>query len=310
MTELAYDVIGDVHGCAQELKALLKLLGYGERRGVWWHPRRHAVFVGDLIDRGPEIVEVLEMVAAMVEVGNAVCLLGNHERDFIFFNLLHESGEPIRPRSQTRQRQLQATHLQLGTQASLRFWLDWCRRLPLYFEAPGLRVAHAAWDDSAAAFWRERRLSDNAVCEQLVSRQSEASISLEWLLFGPCLFVERNGTICDVRVRWYDRSEDLPEANVWHAAIRRADWVPRRALTGDEAKLLRGYASKEPPLIFGHNSLPLGAALQSLRTNLACVDYSAVYGGRLCAYRWSGESRLRSDHFAAVPARAGLRHLM
>ena len=49
-----YDVIGDVHGRAQQLEALLQLLGYQCQAGVYHHPSRQAIFIGDMIDYGPE----------------------------------------------------------------------------------------------------------------------------------------------------------------------------------------------------------------------------------------------------------------
>jgi len=73
-----FDIIGDVHGCAEELNALLDRLGY---IGT---PRRHVegrkvVFLGDLVDRGPGIVEVLRTAMSMVRAGTALCVPGNHE---------------------------------------------------------------------------------------------------------------------------------------------------------------------------------------------------------------------------------------
>ena len=53
-----YDIIGDIHGHAQELKSLLVKMDYSVTEGVWQHPARKAIFVGDLIDRGPSIREV------------------------------------------------------------------------------------------------------------------------------------------------------------------------------------------------------------------------------------------------------------
>ncbi|MFD6324770.1 polynucleotide kinase-phosphatase [Streptomyces sp. NPDC058442] len=74
-----FDVIGDVHGCATELESLLGALGYVD--GV--HPEgRTAVFVGDLVDRGPDSPGVLRRVMAMVKSGNALCVPGNHENKF------------------------------------------------------------------------------------------------------------------------------------------------------------------------------------------------------------------------------------
>ena len=76
-----FDIIGDVHGCADELEALLAQLGY-ERGddGTWRHPAgRKAVFVGDLVDRGPRIPDVLRTAMAMVEAGAALAVPGNHD---------------------------------------------------------------------------------------------------------------------------------------------------------------------------------------------------------------------------------------
>lgn len=74
-----FDIIGDVHGCSAELESLLGKLGYED--GV--HPEgRTAVFVGDLVDRGPDSPGVLRRVMAMVKSGNALCVSGNHENKF------------------------------------------------------------------------------------------------------------------------------------------------------------------------------------------------------------------------------------
>ncbi len=75
-----FDVIGDVHGCAEELEELLTELGYAD--GV--HPEgRTAVFVGDLVDRGPDTPGVLRRVMAMEETGNALVVCGNHEQKLV-----------------------------------------------------------------------------------------------------------------------------------------------------------------------------------------------------------------------------------
>lgn len=74
-----FDIIGDIHGCARELESLLGTLGYAD--GV--HPEgRTAVFVGDLVDRGPDSPAVLRRVMGMVGSGAALCVPGNHENKY------------------------------------------------------------------------------------------------------------------------------------------------------------------------------------------------------------------------------------
>ncbi|WP_326626533.1 polynucleotide kinase-phosphatase [Streptomyces sp. NBC_01761] len=71
-----FDIIGDIHGCSSELESLLGKLGYVDGA----HPEgRTAVFVGDLVDRGPDSPGVLRRVMSMVSAGNALCVPGNHE---------------------------------------------------------------------------------------------------------------------------------------------------------------------------------------------------------------------------------------
>ena len=71
---MRFDVIGDIHGEFDKLTSLLGVLGYSETAGVWRHPQRTAVFVGDLIDRGPQQLETVGLVRGMVEAGAARCI--------------------------------------------------------------------------------------------------------------------------------------------------------------------------------------------------------------------------------------------
>lgn len=84
-----FDVIGDVHGCRAELEALLVALGYaiehdGAGRAVGArHPTRRVVFVGDLVDRGPDTPGVLRLAMGMVAAGSAIAVPGNHENKML-----------------------------------------------------------------------------------------------------------------------------------------------------------------------------------------------------------------------------------
>ena len=89
-----FDIIGDVHGCADELEELLATLGYevAERRDgtsldagpVYRHPEgRTVVFLGDLVDRGPRVLDTLRIARNLVEAGAGLCVMGNHEAKFL-----------------------------------------------------------------------------------------------------------------------------------------------------------------------------------------------------------------------------------
>lgn len=85
-----FDVIGDVHGCRAELETLLGALGYrlerdehGRAAGARHPDGRTAVFVGDLVDRGPDTPGVLRLVMGMVAAGTALCVTGNHEHKLV-----------------------------------------------------------------------------------------------------------------------------------------------------------------------------------------------------------------------------------
>ena len=82
-------IMGDIHGHGEPLKRLRHRLGYTEIDGVWRHPTRKALFLGDYIDRGPEQLEVVRVVRAMVEAGEALAIMGNHEFNAVALSLTH-----------------------------------------------------------------------------------------------------------------------------------------------------------------------------------------------------------------------------
>ncbi|TIP05474.1 MAG: polynucleotide kinase-phosphatase [Mesorhizobium sp.] len=142
-----FDIIGDVHGCAEELQVLLGKLGYslawselrGERSVVVSPPEgRNAVFVGDLVDRGPNTPDVLRIAMSMVAAGTAYCVQGNHERKL---------GRWLEGRKVTIAHGLQQTIDQLeaqdrGLKEALPAFLD-SLRSHVWLDGGRLAVAHA-----------------------------------------------------------------------------------------------------------------------------------------------------------------------
>jgi Calcineurin-like phosphoesterase len=94
----SFDIIGDIHGCADELEELLQQLGYrpggSTNRGYVAPTGRRAIFLGDLVDRGPASPRVLEIVMAMVADGHALAVVGNH--DWAFLRWLEGRDPPLK----------------------------------------------------------------------------------------------------------------------------------------------------------------------------------------------------------------------
>jgi hypothetical protein len=144
------DIVGDVHGEYQALRQLLKNLGY-DNRGDHREGRR-LVFLGDLIDRGPQNRSVVWLVRDLMEAGVAQCILGNHE-----FNLLRRLkkdgnawfyGSPLDDGRPAFDEVLTADH-ERGEM------LTFLGGLPIALERPDLRVVHACWDDASIDLMRQ-----------------------------------------------------------------------------------------------------------------------------------------------------------
>jgi len=140
-----FDIIGDVHGCAAELVRLLWRLGYRRPspRRAFRHPAgRRAVFVGDLVDRGPRVVQASRLVMRMVSEGNALSVPGNHEETIL--RCLQNGSQQGSAGTMKTIRQIQA----LPTAARRRFiaeFRSFVTALPphLVLDRGRLAVAHA-----------------------------------------------------------------------------------------------------------------------------------------------------------------------
>src|SRR5450631_4067579 len=145
-----YDLIGDIHGHADELVRLLETLGYQKSQGAYRHPERKVIFLGDFIDRGPKIRQVLEIVRPMIEDGKALAVMGNHELNALAYHTEDpkKPGEFLRQHSDKNVHQHAKTVEQLTPQ-ELHSYLAWFRTLPMWLDLDGLRAVHACWDEGA-----------------------------------------------------------------------------------------------------------------------------------------------------------------
>ena len=319
-----YDIIGDIHGSADKLTGLLDVLGYRVVDGAHRHRDRTAVFVGDLMDRGPRQVEVVETVRAMHEAGSALVILGNHE-----FNALSyatpDPGSPgdfarahlgRRGAHNTRQHQAYLDQVVEGS-ARHRAHLAWFRTLPLHLDLGGIRVAHACWHPASLAVLDKwvppgSPLTDTFVVEAN-TRGTEAFDAVEVVLKGPELrlppelaWIDPEGTLRHAaRLRWWDdTARTAREVGLIPPDSRTPDGSPHPGLPDTVSDVVEEYRYRgDVPVFFGHywfTGPPAPAARHAV-----CVDYSAARPGcSLVAYRWNGESVSTADRFVAFPGPA------
>lgn len=307
-----YDIIGDVHGHADHLHALLKMLGYHLQHGVFTHPSRQAIFVGDLIDRGKQNRMVLETVIAMLEAGSAQCVMGNHEFNAWAFHYEDSRFDWLRPRNNSNLTQHLAFLYEYmdpqrpQRQQELEQAIGFFARLPLFLDLGALRIVHACWHQDYIDQLAPQLHADGSAPEELLiaghKPDTEAFIQLETLLKGHEIPLPEGFAYADaygiqrhhMRSRWWLNAP----TNYRHFALGPPNVLQQipDAPVGQDVVL--GYPEDAPPVFVGHywqTGKP-----RIMASNVACVDYSMGRGEKLVAYRWNGEQHLSNSNFVQV----------
>jgi len=304
----SFDVIGDVHGQYDKLVSLFEHLGYSAADGVRRHPSRTAIFVGDLIDRGPKQMETVQLIRTMTAAGTARSILGNHEFNAIAWVTPdpEHPGKFLRDHHKPGNREQHQAFLDVveGTPRQKEI-TDWFKTLPLWLDLPGLRIVHACWHQESMnllgpLLGPNQTLSDEAIV--LGSRKGHPVYeAIEVVCKGPEValppgisFQDSGGKVRhEVRVRWWQ--EDL-------STYRKAAIGP----PGDMAMIpdapmpeeWKAHPYSGPPVLFGHYWFTGKPEVISPR--FACLDYSVAKDGPLVAYRWDGEEALSSEKLVWV----------
>lgn len=305
-----FDLIGDVHGCGNTLRRLLELMGYSRQSGVYRHPAgRQVIFVGDILDRGPRVRQALHDVRAMIEAGVAQMVLGNHEYNAIAYFTQNAQGEPLRSHTPRHQRVIQETLNQFEPWPDeWQDFLNWFMTLPLALDLDTLRVVHACWDNALMPnFFQEYPdgkmtvdfLQESVVPSTKAFRLVDRCTRGTWLRL-PEGQTQKSG---DGFIRDRFRTSFWVEApHTWGDVLFQPDRLNPETeatlISEEDQKRLCYYPPQDKPLFFGHywcQGFP-----SVIRSNLACLDYSAVKYGRLVAYRFDGEARLDAEKFVWV----------
>ena len=301
-----YDIIGDIHGHAAPLERLLGEMGYQERSGAYRHPSRRVVFVGDLIDRGPAQPRVVQIARSMVDAGTAQIVMGNHEFNAIAWATWDdERGDWCRAHSAKNRGQHGAFLEQVGEDSSLhRELIEWFRTIPMWLDLDGLRVVHACWDPVSMDMLGGPILVDDAVTAPKGSDLYEA---VEVVLKGPevhlagrCYKDKEGNPRHKARFRWWDPAATTlaSGAEIPGGAVG-CDDEPFGELPHDPLPADLPILDPGSPVLYGHYWRN-GAQPRIDGPRSACLDWSIAKGGRLAAYRWSGEPDLTDDNLVSV----------
>ena len=325
-----YDIIGDVHGCAEMLEGLLQGLGYEERSGAYTYvasdDERQAIFVGDLVDRGTQQIKTLEVVRSMVDAGTAQMVMGNHEFNAISFATADPEADGcfMRPHSKKNVKQHKAFTDQVPVNTRLyAHWIDWFKTLPLWLELDGIRVVHACWSDAEIEVVNRSVPPGTPMSTGFViaanRKGSPEHEAIEILLKGPELSLTTYGqpgfmangdhVRTEARIRWWNSEAiTLRELAEIPSGSTTEDDKPYPDLPDLECPDEAVYDYHDPtPVFYGHY-WRTGEPVEGTdwTGNTVCVDFSAVRGGPLVAYRWNKGSIISFDHYVAhVGTRSG-----
>lgn len=291
------DVIGDIHGYADKLTGLLEQLGYVHNGQYFMPPDGHrALFIGDLIDRGPEQVATLEIAFAMLDAGVADIVMGNHEYNAIAFATRDSSNPERYLRSHndvhTRQHEAFLAEVPFGSELH-QYWLQRFYEIPLWIETDYACFVHACWDVDSMALLKPLLTADNCLTPhalQITSKEfTEPFDALERVLKGVetplpdgIVMIDKEGTKRSrVRVRWWlDELNSRTLYEIARAPTSALAQIPIDAL----AENIDFAIKTHKPVFVGHYWLT--GEPEPLSSQVVCTDYSAaVDSGYLTCYQ-------------------------
>jgi hypothetical protein len=294
-----YDLVGDIHGFDEPFVELLDKLGYAPVDGVWQHPSRTLISLGDLIDRGPGQKRVVDILKTMQEHGKAVVIMGNHEFYAIAWHLRDAKGKPLRPHTEKNFNEHRAFLEQaVSGSAWYKAAINWFKTLPLFYQNEELRCIHAAWDerhvDRLMQYTDERGVLKQSLWDYPNSVDFSFFKSLEYCINGPKLNLPDGASFTDsagrertkIRLKWWDLTKAPTYRNAC-TSVPNPEQLPDEPIALSSLPTIKGNR----PIFFGHYWMQNTPTL--MKDNIACLDWSVVQKeGVLAAYRFDGEQVL------------------
>ena len=307
---MEYDLVGDIHGNASALRALLSRLGYVKSSSGWSSPPgRTLIFVGDFIDRGLDQVDAIRIARDLIDSGRALAVMGNHELNAIAWYYGHRPDTP-KNRSQHQAFLTQIDELSQSHKEAV----GWFLTLPLWLDLPEIRVVHACWDPRSLKSLEGKLEGEILSRDQIEmatvgtsnafdesgkrAQENDLFSAVETLLKGLEIELPGQHSFRDkdgherrhVRLKWWLNTP----ASYRQASMAKLDPNEPAFERPIPSGVLPGYDDLKP-LFLGHywqTGTP-----KPLSPKIACVDYSAGKGGPLVAYCWRGEEGLHQESF-------------
>lgn len=303
-----YDIIGDVHGYASLLKKILLQIGYSKTENGYSHPSRKAIFVGDFVNRGPEIRKTVRIVRKMVENGNALAIIGNHEINAIIYYLKDKDGLPLIKSPGKNFLALYKTINQFSEFAEeWKSHRKWMSELPLFLDLGEIRIVHACWSESAIELIKiaesEGKSRNNIFRKVYKKPKSPISKSvlvltkgIDYKMPGDLKIINNKGVSPQsFRMRWWEE----PVGKTFEEMSFDSKFaLPQYEIPKQIAPQNIPYPENAPIVFFGHYCRHEGPHI--IKPNLCCVD-SCVAGTKiLTAYRWNGEKVLDPNNLIHI----------
>lgn len=299
---MIYDIIGDIHGQADQLVGLLRQLGYHHDGKSFIAPPNHqAIFIGDFIDRGAQQLATLNIVFDMIDNHQAKAVMGNHEYNAIGYILPCDDGEYLRPHTPSNVLGHQAFIDEVGHGTALhRHWVSRFYELPLWLEFDDFICVHACYDrrsmDLLTPLLDERRLTQEALAH-ICQKHSKERGAIEYLLKGiesplPEGFsmTDKTGIVRQrARVKWW--VNDWQTLSIDQTLL--ADDLPAILPAPLSDELAAFDIDTDKPIFIGHYWLDGTPAM--LSKQVVCVDYSVGKDGHLTAYQFDTDNPTLSN---------------
>jgi len=298
-----YDIIGDIHGHYKLLVRMLKKLGYEFSPSGFKHPERKVIFTGDYINRGPEIRETVTLIRQMVESGNALAILGNHELNAILYFTIDKQSKYFRKYASRLRLPLLSTIEQYGIyEDELKDNIKWFRHLPFYLDMGEFRVVHGGWNDLHLKTINQYMEGEEKIRKSFLKEyfiNPELNQAVNELLKGIELQLPKDLIIRDIkgishrnfRIKWWEPAEGKTFSE---ASFSNRFKLPAYTIPKEIIPYVSYYSDDLPPVFFGHYCLDKQDLI--IKNNLCCVDRCVVRSQTLTAYRWNGKKSLSPEN--------------